>query len=135
MILSLDVEGTLVKSFADATPRNHLREFLEWADKAFDEVVVFTCLNRARWDSVVAGLMESGHAPDFLPFLRHVKAKRGEKDLRRIGRDVIHVDDDGDMALPGQKDRQWLVVDPQPDENDDVLLAVKAVLEDILSGK
>lgn len=108
MILSVDAEGVMIDSFTGMVPEPGLHDFLSRMKGRFDEVVVFTALNRKKWDVVARFLVDGGHAPAWLADIRHVKAKRGEKDLRRIGEDVVHVDDDPGFALPGQVDR-WVI--------------------------
>jgi len=117
--ISLDIEGTLVRSFSDPRARPGLRDFLSFVLERFDRVFVYTMLDEGEAAQVFASLAAAGELPDdFLGRYEYVHWPRGEggalKDLRRcrlpLGDNALV--DDTEAVVPEDQRHRWV---PVPD--------------------
>lgn len=131
--VALDLEGTLIFHALDARPRTGLASFLEFCDRHFERVAVFTTVDESVAWEVVDDLADGGHVPSrLLARLEFVDWSGEYKDLRFIANvepaQVLLVDDDAAWVHPDQRD-QWIAVRAWNGEPDRELSRVRSEME------
>lgn len=116
MILALDIEGTLVKSYDEPVPRPGLRGFLDWAGQAFDRIVIFTALNREAAKHVLQGLVDTGQVPEWILSCDYYRAapKPGDIDDDEdeiFCKDLLAVHDDLERIFLVDDHRGYVLAD------------------------
>ncbi len=115
MAISLDLEGTIITNALEAHPRPGLGAFLDWCDRRFDRIFVYTCVDQPRANDILSGLVYGGEIdPSVAERMEYVAWSRGfdgaRKDLRAcafpVERNVI-LDDMEMWIVPDQRHR-WV---------------------------
>jgi hypothetical protein len=115
--VTLDIEGTLVTSYHDRTPRPGLYDFICFCMRRFDRIFVYTTLDEGRAAEIFSGLAGSGHVPRlFLEVYEYVEWDGGNagalKDLRRCRVPLEHnlIVDDMKSMIPEDQFHRWIRV-------------------------
>lgn len=136
--ITLDIEGTLITSFQDRTPRPGLYDFICFCMRHFDRIFIYTTLDRGRTAEVFSGLAESGHVPRlFLEVYEYVAWDGGRagslKDLRRCRVPLEHnlIVDDMKSMIPEDQRHRWIRVSDynEPVPFDGELTVARAAIE------
>lgn len=134
-ILALDLEGTLISNAVSQIPRPGLREFLDYARGAFDEVVLFTTVPHHSALRILSLLAEERRAPRWFTEVRYVEWIGSCKDLRfvspRLGESLL-LDDYEPYIHPGQRE-YWveapLFSSPYPDDDCGLQISQRRIAE------
>ncbi|NEO85666.1 MAG: hypothetical protein F6J87_15660 [Spirulina sp. SIO3F2] len=137
--LALDLEGTLISNAVSQIPRPGLYEFLEFAGKTCDRLLIYTAVNEVRCRQIAATLNRQNHVPAWFPELDYVDWQGSYKDLRLIPNvdlaTTMLLDDRADYIHPGQE-AYWLAIpgfDYPYSSQDDELSKVSQIIRDLNS--
>jgi hypothetical protein len=132
-VLALDLERTLISDALSARPRPGLFDFLTFCQSRFDRVALFTTVEQADAQEILAELARRGDVPsEWLSRLEYVEWTGEYKDLHFVSNslpeDVLLVDDDPGWVRPDQRD-QLIAIAPWDGGDDDELLRIQTILE------
>ena len=107
-VIALDLEGTLISNAVSQFPRPGLYKFLEYCQKNFCRIVIFTAVNELHFRNIARTLFNSGEVPYWFVGLEYIKWDGKYKDLSFVPgvepRQVILIDDREEYVKPEQKE-------------------------------
>ena len=123
-VLALDLEGTLISETIGVFPRPGLYDFLEWCDRHFERVVLYTCVSEEHARDIARRLADEQIVPAWFQDIEYVDWEGTYKNLRFVEgaepHEVLLVDDKRIFIPPEQK-AQWIPIpsflDPYPDDD------------------
>ena len=118
-VLALDLERTLVSDAMNRDPRPGLFDFLLFCVHNFEQVVLFTAVNKGQALAVLNELQEKGFAPaEFVSKVTYVEWEGKYKDLRFVpglaAEEILFVDDDAGWVAPGQEAQYIAIAEYDP---------------------
>ena len=112
-VIALDLEGTLISNAVSQIPRPGLFSFLEYCQKNFDRIVIFTTVKEKYFRNIATTLIEQNEVPSWFSKLEHIKWSGEYKNLSFVKdvntNQVVLIDDREEYIHPHQKN-QWLCI-------------------------
>jgi hypothetical protein len=138
-VLALDLEGTLIASAHNLTPRPGLYEFLEWCKPRFKRIVIYTCVDENRFRVIADRLVKNELVPHWFKNISYIEWDGMIKDLCNIDgitpRQAILVDD-AEIFISDSQKSQWIEIKkfefPYPADDSELLRVADIIERDYL---
>lgn len=133
LVLALDLEATLITDVFSQIPRPGLRKFLEFCDRKFSRIVIFTGASEEYFREVAIKLVNNGEAPSWFANLEYIHWDKQIKDLTLIPNasldKTLIIDDYYPYIHPEQKEN-WIPIEPfyEHCHNDQELARIQALI-------